>query len=77
MNIDLASEGNPYHEHKQEPRVFTPQACADCGTESSIDGGVPVDLFHIKDGTEAGISLALCLGCLANRRALGVEMRRV
>jgi hypothetical protein len=78
-NIVAQSNGtNPYHLHVQEPRLPPPVVnCSDCDTPRGIDGGVPVDLYHVADGTEAGITLHLCLGDLASRRALGQQVSRV
>lgn len=78
MNVDLTNEGNPEHIYRQEPRpALDPLRCANCDTESSIDGNLPIDQFTLHPGTEMEHVKPLCLGCVANARLVGFVARRV
>ena len=81
LNIDVASQTNPTHAYPQpkHPDLDAERlTCDDCGTEASIDGGLPVDLFALViPGYTSDRPKALCLGDLASRRALGQDVRRV
>lgn len=50
--------------------------CDDCGTEASIDGNLPVDMFQLDTPVKNKPLFSLCLGDLASRRALGQTLVR-
>ena len=81
LNVNLNSQTNPTHAYEQAPHPdLSPErlTCDDCGTEASVDGGLPVDLFAlVVPGYTTDRPKALCLGDLASRRALGQDVRRV
>ena len=81
MTVATQSQTNPTHDYPQDqhPDLVTERlTCDDCGTEASIDGNLPVDLFALViPGYASDRPKALCLGDLANRRLLGQDLRRV
>ena len=81
MNVDTTNQTNPTHKYEQAPHPdLAPErlTCDDCGTEASIDGDLPIDLFSlVVPGYTTDRPKALCLGDLANRRLLGQDLRRV
>lgn len=74
-HIESRTAGGNSRDNARLPAPVT--ECSDCGTVRSITGDVPIDLYHLKDGTQSGITLFLCLGDLASRRALGQDVARV